>query len=123
MNIRNNAHEPAQFLPGIEPGAPGRAVTTAQRLHELLTAGAYEPLRDALVHAELAGEISELHALNFHAMLAAIERSECARDYLEMAEAAAQTPSERAMVAETWATYRRSTDTAREVVGGVARAT
>lgn len=59
-----------------------------------------EELRGELARAELAGEVSELHALSLHAMLAMAEGSELAGDYLEMAEAVAASPHERAVIAE-----------------------
>jgi len=76
-----------------------------QRLHSLLRTRRYEELRDELVRAELAEELSEFHALNFHAILAMVEGSGFASDYLEMAEAVATSPHERAVLAETLAAY------------------
>jgi hypothetical protein len=62
-------------------------------------------VRDELARAELAGEISEFHALNYQAILAVVERSELASDYLEMARAAASSPYELAVIAENQATH------------------
>jgi hypothetical protein len=64
-----------------------------------------EVLRGELLRAELAGEISEFHALNFQAILAMAEDSGHAGDYLEMAEAIASSPHEQAIVAEHRTTY------------------
>jgi len=60
---------------------------------------------DELARAELAGEISELHALILQSLLAMLEGSELAGDYLEMAEAVASSPCELAIVAEHKATH------------------
>jgi hypothetical protein len=87
-------------------GAPrGSGSMVIHELHRLLEAGQYEACRDALSRAELAEEISEFYALNFHAVLAATERSELASDYLLMAEAVAASAYERAIVAENRAAY------------------
>ena len=77
-----------------------RSCTMMQRLHGLLKARRYEELSAELARAELAQELSEFHALNFQAILSAIEGSEFASDYLEMAEAVASSPYERAVIAE-----------------------
>jgi hypothetical protein len=69
-------------------------------LHDLLKASRYSEFRDQLGRAELFGDISEFHGLNFRAILAVLEGSEHAADYLDMAEAAARSPYERAVVAE-----------------------
>jgi len=76
-----------------------------QRLHSLLTTQEYGGLHDELARAELAGEISEFCALNFQAVLAVVEGSELASNYLEMAEAVASSPYELAVIAETLAAY------------------
>jgi hypothetical protein len=60
-----------------------------------------DEFRRDLARAELAGEISEFHALVCHAILALADGSELAADYLMMAEAVAASPHERAVVAET----------------------
>lgn len=65
----------------------------------------YEKFRDELARGEIAGEISEFYALYARAILAMIEGSEDASDYLEMAEAVAATPYELAVVAESLAAY------------------
>src|SRR6185436_6118382 len=62
-----------------------RCPTILQPLGILLDTGRYEELRDELARAELAGQLSEFHALNLHAILAVTEGSESASDYLEMA--------------------------------------
>ena len=82
-----------------------RSSTTSQRLHEFLKTRRYEEFRDELARAELAQELSEFHALNFQAILAVIEGSEFASDYLEMAEAVAASPYERAVIAENRAAH------------------
>jgi hypothetical protein len=82
-----------------------RSSTPIQRLHECLKTRRYEEFRDELARAELAQEISEFHALNFQAILAVIEGSEFASDYLEMAEAVASSPYERAVIAENRAAH------------------
>lgn len=87
-----------------EPG-PSHSATTMQRLHVLLKARRYGEFRDELARAEIAGELSEFYALNFQAILAMVEGSEFASDYLEMAEAVAASPHERAVLAETLAAY------------------
>jgi hypothetical protein len=60
----------------------------------------HEELRGELARAELAGELAELPSLCFQALLAMCEGSGLASDYLEMAEAVAVAPHERALVAE-----------------------
>jgi hypothetical protein len=76
-----------------------------QQLHSFMKACRYEELRDELARAEMAGEISEFYALHFRATLAVAEGSEFASDYLEMAEEAASSLHEQAMIAETLAVY------------------
>lgn len=61
--------------------------------------------RHELARAELAGEISEFYALSFQAVLTMAEGSELAAEYLEMAEAVAASPYERAILAEDRAAY------------------
>jgi hypothetical protein len=86
--------------------APGtKGSTVIHRLHRLLESRRYEACRDELSRAELAEEISEFCALNFHAILAVVERSGLANDYLLMAEAVAASAYERAIVAENRAAY------------------
>jgi hypothetical protein len=76
-----------------------------QRLHDLLKGSRHEEFRCELTRAESKGEISEFYALSFHAILAIVEGSELASDYLEMAEAVAGSPYERLVATENWATY------------------
>jgi hypothetical protein len=82
-----------------------RCSSQVQALRLLLAAGRSEACRDELARAELAGEISEFHALSLHTSLAIAERSELASDYLEMAEAVAASPYEHALLAEHRAAY------------------
>jgi len=56
-------------------------------------------LRSELLRAELAGELAEFNALSFHAILAMVEGGEGTDDYLDMAEAVAETERELAIVA------------------------
>jgi len=87
-------------------GSPtARSSSTMQRLHNLLKTRAYEEFRSELAQAEMAGEISEFYALNSQAILAVVEGSEFASDYLEMAEAVASSPYEVAVIAENRAAY------------------
>jgi hypothetical protein len=95
---------------GCDHGTPtaargARRPTIMQQLGVLLDTGRHDELRYELARAELAGHISEFHALNFHAILAVTEGSTSASDYLEMAEAAAASPYELAVIAETRAAY------------------
>lgn len=80
-------------------------VSIIQQLHDLLRGSRHDEFRGELARAEGAGEISEFYALSFHAILAIVEGSELASDYLEMAEAVASSPYERVVVAENWATF------------------
>jgi hypothetical protein len=82
-----------------------RSSTIMQRLHGSLKARRYLEFRVELALAEATGQLSEFHVLNFHAILAVVERSEFAGDYLEMAEAVAAMPYERAVVAENRAAH------------------
>lgn len=82
-----------------------RGSSTMQKLHALLKARRYEQFRDELARAETAREISEFYAVNFQAILAVVEGSEFANDYLEMAEAVASSPYELAVSAENRAAY------------------
>lgn len=82
-----------------------RSSSTMQRLHTALQARRYDAFRDELARAELAGEISEFYALNYQAILAVVEQSEFASDYLEMARAAASSPYELAVIAENRAAH------------------
>jgi hypothetical protein len=87
-------------------GSPGtRSSSKMQSLDALLKARRYEEFRDELVRAEIAGQISEFYALNFQAILAVVEGSEFASDYLEMAAAVASSPYELAVIAENHAAY------------------
>lgn len=75
------------------------------RLGLLLKTRRYEEFREELARAEIAEEITEFHALNFQAILAMVEGSEHASDYLEMAEAVAASLCERAVLAESQAAH------------------
>jgi hypothetical protein len=79
-----------------------------QRLHSLLNERRFLELREELASAEIAGEISEFCALTCQAILAVVEGSGFANDYLEMAEAVASSPYELAIIAESLATYDSS---------------
>jgi hypothetical protein len=99
---------PSESTPGAGRGAGARSACSAaaiQRLHVLLKTSRYAELRAELARAELARELPELYALSFHAVLAMAEGSGLAGDYLEMAEAAAASPYELAVIAEHLATY------------------
>lgn len=61
----------------------------------------YRGLHEYLARAERDGELSEFYALMIQAILAMSDESEFAIDYLEMAEAVAETAHEHAIVAET----------------------
>jgi len=74
--------------------------TTMQRLHLLLKTQQYEQIGDELDRAEMAEEIPEFYILDFRAILAMVDGSELASDYLEMAEAVAASPRELAIAAE-----------------------
>jgi hypothetical protein len=95
------------------PGSPESPIHTAvtcnsmvmRKLHSYLDARRYDVFREVLARAELAGHISEFHALHFHAALAMAEESDLAEDYLDMAEVVAASPSELALVAETRAAH------------------
>jgi hypothetical protein len=82
-----------------------RSSSTMETLHTALRARRYDAFRDELARAELAGEISEFYALNYQAILAVVERSEFASNYLEMARAAASSPYELAVIAENRAAH------------------
>jgi len=79
-----------------------------QRLHILLTEYRFFEFREELESAELAGEISEFCALTCQAILAIVEGSEFANDYLEMAEAVVSSPCELTTTTESLATYDSS---------------
>lgn len=64
-------------------------------------------LRSELLRAELAGELSEFHALSFQAILAMAEGTDDADAYLAMAEAVAEEERELAIVAGIRATRDR----------------
>src|SRR3954470_3756085 len=82
-----------------------RSFLNRQRLVLYLRTHRHAELRHELARAELAGEISEFYALSFQAVLAMAEGSELAAEYLEMAEAVASSPYERAIIAEDRAAY------------------
>jgi hypothetical protein len=82
-----------------------------QRLHILLTEHRFLEFREELESAEMAGEISEFCAFICHALLAIVEGSEFANDYLEMAEAVVSSPYEMTIIAESLATYDSSQGT------------
>jgi hypothetical protein len=87
-------------------GSPtARRSSIMQRLHSLLKTREYEEFRSELAQAEMAGEISEFYALNSQAILAVVEGSVFANEYLEMAEAVASSPYELAVIAENRAAY------------------
>ncbi|MEO7731598.1 MAG: hypothetical protein ABIY55_11540 [Kofleriaceae bacterium] len=71
----------------------------------MLKTNQHDELRDEISRAEARHELSEFHALNFHALLAIIEGSDLAIDYLEMADASAGSPYELALVSESFAVY------------------
>lgn len=76
-----------------------------QKFHDLLKQRRYQELREELARAELAEEISEFYVLNFHGLLAIVEGSEFASDYLEMAETVASSHYEMAILAESLAAH------------------
>lgn len=88
-----------------QPPRDPRSFLTRQRLHLYLKTNRHAEFRHELARAELAGEISEFYALSFQAVLAMAEGSELAAEYLEMAEAVASSPYERAIIAEDRAAY------------------
>jgi hypothetical protein len=95
-------------LSEAEPGSrAARSPLVASALHDPPRGCTCRELHRALARAELSGEISEFEALSFQAILAMAEGSEFAIDYLEMADAVAASPHERALVAETQGTYER----------------
>jgi hypothetical protein len=69
--------------------------------HERRNSLNYNALHGEVARVELRGEISEFHALNLRAILAIMEGSEFASDYLEMAESVASSDRERTIVAST----------------------
>jgi hypothetical protein len=82
-----------------------RSLLTRHRLQMYLRTHRHAEFRHELARAELAGEISEFYALSFQAVLAMADGSELATEYLEMAEAVASSPYERAIIAEDRAAY------------------
>ena len=62
-------------------------------------------LERRLARAELDGEISEFCSLSLRSVVAMLEGSEFAADYLGMAEAVAVSPHERAFVTSTRLLY------------------
>jgi len=78
---------------------------TMSKFHVLLRQRRYQEFREELARTELAEEISEFYVLNFHGLLAIVEGSEFASDYLEMAEAMASSPYETAILAESLAAH------------------
>jgi len=76
-----------------------------QRLQALLRERRHDVFRNELTRAEIASEISEFCVLNYRAILAIVEGSEFATDYLEMAESVASSPYELAVIAENKAAY------------------
>jgi hypothetical protein len=111
QGVRNPSRDPAAspFPHGdTEPcqrRRDPRSFLTRQRLHLYLRTHRHAEFRHELARAELAGEISEFYALSFQAVLAMAEGSELAAEYLEMAEAVASSPYERAIIAEDRAAY------------------
>ncbi|HEX8111253.1 MAG TPA: hypothetical protein VF516_26170 [Kofleriaceae bacterium] len=109
--VRSPSRNPVPSLNPDDDGGPRertsdpRSFLTRQRLHLYLKTSRHAELRRELARAELGGEISEFYALSFQAVLAMAEGSELAADYLEMAEAVASSPYERAIIAEDRAAY------------------
>jgi hypothetical protein len=97
--------DPDSSTDGYQPRRDPRSFLTRQRLHLYLRTHRHAEFRHELARAELAGEISEFYALSFEAVLAMAEGSELAAEYLEMAEAVASSPYERAIIAEDRAAY------------------
>jgi hypothetical protein len=93
---------------GRRTGRGGRGISVVQRLHGLLQQARYAEFRAELARAELSRTLSELWVLSFHALLAILERSGFAPDYLEMAEVVAASPWEHAFLAEVWASHEMS---------------
>lgn len=77
----------------------------SRRCERLLASRRWQDLRVQITRAELDREISELHALCWHARLAVGERSAQVTDYLEMAMVVAGDPCERAVVEEVAASH------------------
>lgn len=88
---------------GIDSRGPMWGLCVVAALRQLRTSASptHRALQSYLARAELHGEISEFCALCMQALLAMSEESEFAEEYLEMAEAVASSPLERALVAET----------------------
>ncbi len=71
----------------------------------------YREFRAALTRAEAVGALSEFHALCFQGVLAMAEGSDFAHDYLEMADAVAVSPQERAVVVGLRTAYEQMAST------------
>lgn len=80
----------------------------------------YEQLHRCLRRAELGGDLSEFCAVSLHAILEMSEQSDFAIDYLEMAEAVAVSPYERAIASETRMAYDWLKASPPSVLDGVA---
>lgn len=91
---------PARFCIAQARGGPGRGV-------QGVPAAARGDLIPELTRAELAGEISEFHALVLRAIVGMIEERDAdfVRSYLEMASVVATTTHEAAMVSDMQSTY------------------
>jgi len=74
--------------------------TMMQKLHFLLKTHQYKQIRHELDRAELAEDLPEFYILDLRAILAMLEGSDLAGDYLELAEAVAASPREVAIAAE-----------------------
>lgn len=75
-------------------------VTALSALQDSFHDTNHKDLQSCLAQAEVDGEISEFCALSIQAILEMAQRSEFATDYLDMAEAAASSAHERAIIAE-----------------------
>lgn len=97
-------HEPERFP---EPGRDLRGDKATQLGFQLVEATSRAALIQELTRAELAGEISEFHALVLRAIVAMIEERDpdFVSSYLEMAGVVARTDHEVTMVVDMQSAY------------------
>lgn len=87
------------------PGFCSLCIAQSLRVFQELPESDQHVMYDHLSELEITGEISEFSALCLHAVLASSAAGEVASEYLEMAEAVASSPDERAIGADIRAAF------------------
>ena len=101
MNQRDESATPSAMWTPPQPAHESCALKVLRVFRISILSQTHQKIQHQLGRAELRGEISELHALCLRSIAAAAHGSQFSTDYLELAEAAAASPSDHDFIAET----------------------